>query len=93
MEIQHEDSERKGEFFVEADGERVAKLQYQIAREGEIEVYHTEVDESVSGQGVGEKLVAALANYARGQNAKIHASCKYANKVLSESQEYRDLLI
>ena len=93
MDIQNEESEKKGEFFVEKEGERVAKLQYFHSREGEIVVYHTEVDDSLSGQGVGKKLVAAVANYAREQKAKIHATCTYAHKILSGSDEYRDLLI
>ncbi len=93
MDIKNEESEKKGEFYGEQDGERVAKLQYFHAREGEIVVYHTEVDNSLSGHGVGKQLVGAVANYAREQNAKIHATCTYAHKILSESDEYRDLLI
>ena len=92
MDIKNEESEKKGEFYVEQDGERVAKLQYLNAREGEIVVYHTEVNDSLSGQGVGKKLVAAVAKFARKEKAKIHATCSYANKVLSESDEYSDLL-
>ena len=93
MDIKNEETEKKGEFYVEQDGTRVAKLQYFNAREGEIVVYHTEVDDTLSGQGVGKTLVAAVAAYARENNAKIKATCTYAHKVLSASDEYRDLLI
>jgi predicted GNAT family acetyltransferase len=93
MEIQHEENAKKGEFYVDVDGKRLAKLQYFQSREGEIVVYHTEVDGSLSGQGIGKKLVAAVAEYVRKNGDKIHATCTYAHKVLSESDKYRDLLV
>ena len=93
MKIQHDDQGKKGEFFVDEGGKRVAKLQYLHSGEGEINVYHTEVGESLSGQGVGKKLVSAMAAYAREKNVKVHATCSYARKVMSGSDEYKDLLV
>jgi predicted GNAT family acetyltransferase len=92
MEIQHEDEGKKGEFYVEQDGERVARIQYFDSREGEITVYHTEVDDSLAGQGVGKKLVAKVAEYAREKGVKIRATCSYARKVMSSDDAYADVL-
>jgi uncharacterized protein len=93
MEIRHEDEGKKGEFYVEKDGERVGRIQYFDSRDGEITVYHTEVDGSLSGQGVGKKLVAKVAEYARGRGAKIRATCSYAHKVMDSDEAYADLLV
>lgn len=93
MEIKHDEQSKKGEFYLEQDGTRVAKLQYFHSRPGEINAYHTEVDDSLAGQGVGKKLVAALAAYAREKDVKVHATCSYTHKVMSESDEYKDLLV
>jgi predicted GNAT family acetyltransferase len=93
MEIQHEDQGKKGEFYVEEAGKRVAKLQYFHSREGEINAYHTEVADSLAGQGIGKKLVTALAAFAREKNVKVHATCTYAHKIMSGSDEYKDLLV
>ena len=93
MEIQHDEQGKKGEFYVDEDGERVAKLQYFHSREGEINAYHTEVADSLAGKGVGKQLVSALAAYAREKNVKVHATCTYAHKIMSASDEYKDLLV
>ena len=93
MEIKHEVQSKKGEFYLEQGGMRVAKLQYFHSRPGEINAYHTEVDDSLAGQGVGKKLVAAFVDYAREENVKVHATCSYAHKVMSESSEYKGLLV
>jgi uncharacterized protein len=93
MDIEHEDDGKKGEFYLDRDGKRVAKLQYFHSREGEINAYHTEVDPSLEGQGVGKNLVEELAKYAQDNDLKVHATCSYANKVMSRSDEYKDLLV
>jgi len=93
MEIQHDEQGKKGEFYVDEDGERVAKLQYFHSREGEINAYHTEVADSLAGKGVGKQLVSALAAYAREKRVKVHATCTYAHKIMSGSDEYKDLLV
>ncbi|MFL6374739.1 MAG: GNAT family N-acetyltransferase, partial [Pyrinomonadaceae bacterium] len=77
----------------EQDGVRVARLQFFRSRPGEINAYHTEVADSLAGQGVGKKLVAELVDYARENDVKVHATCSYANKVMSESDQYKDLLV
>ena len=93
MDIEHQDDGKKGEFYLDQDGKRVAKLQYFHSREGEINAYHTEVGPSLEGQGVGKKLIAELAKYSQENDLKVHATCSYANKVMSSSDQYKDLLV
>jgi predicted GNAT family acetyltransferase len=91
--VQREDLKKKGEFFVEDDdGKRVARLQYFHSRDGEIKVFHTEVDASLSGKGIGRKLVAAAVEFARKNHLKILPTCSYAKKVLDETPAFHDVL-
>ena len=93
MEILHEDEGKKGEFYVGGADKRLARIQYFDSRPGEITVYHTEVDESLAGQGIGKMLVARVAEYARGREAKIRATCSYAHKVMASDAAYSDVLV
>jgi uncharacterized protein len=93
MEIQQETTADRGEFYIEKDGARVAKIQYFDSREGEVTVYHTEVADELSGQGIGKRLVHRMAEYASERGVKIRATCPYAHKVLERSDEHRDVLV
>ena len=89
MQINHVEG-KKGAFFIEQAGERVAELQYFHPGGDKINIYHTEVDESLKGQGVGKQLVEAAAAYAREKGLKVEATCPYAAKVLAGG-EYKDI--
>ncbi len=69
----------------------MAEMTYVMAGESRFIIDHTEVDPSLRGQGVGEKLVDAAAEYARENNFKIFATCPFAIKVLRENDEYADV--
>lgn len=81
-----------GSFFVEVNGERVARILWKEIPEG-IEVISTSADESMRGTGVARQLVAKVVEYARANNHKIRATCPYANKVLRGEPATVDLLI
>lgn len=91
-EIKHEEKEKKGVFFTEEGGKRIAELLYFRSAPGRITVYHTEVDESLRGHGVGGRLVAAAVEYARANDLKIIATCPYAHKLMTRTPEFRDML-
>ena len=92
MKVEHEETGRKGTFFVEENGERVAELAYFKSGTDAINIYHTEVDEKLRGKGVGEQLLKAAVDRARQNNIKILATCPYAHKVMDGTPEYRDIL-
>ena len=50
----------------------------------------TKVDPAYGGQGLGRKLVDAVASAAREEGIKLRATCSYAVKVLAKP-EYEDL--
>ncbi|MBS1690339.1 MAG: N-acetyltransferase, partial [Bacteroidetes bacterium] len=65
MNIQHEDNKTKGRFFVNENGIDLAQMVYSWAGTNLIIIEHTEVDDQLKGQGVGNKLVAASVDWAR----------------------------
>ncbi len=48
---------------------------------------------SLRGQGVARQLVDKLADFARDENLKIHATCPYIVSLFEKSTEYDDVKI
>ena len=92
MKLQHYISENKGRFFVEIDASEVAQMTYSKAGWEKIIIDHTEVDESLKGQGVGYKLVEASVDYARENQVKILPLCPFAAAVFKKRSDYQDVL-
>lgn len=91
MEIQQFDDGKKGQFYYEVNGDKLGLMTYSHAGEDKIIIDHTEVDESLKGQGVGYKLVEAAVEYAREQKIKILPLCPFAAAVFKKRSEYSDV--
>jgi predicted GNAT family acetyltransferase len=91
MKILHKEGS-DGEFYIREDGERLAQLQYFHSRPGEINIHHTEVDDKLSGRGIGKQLVAAAVDYARKNDLRLMASCPFAKKIIEKTPEFQDVL-
>lgn len=92
MQIQREEHGRNGAFFIDENGEWIAELAYIKSGDGQITIDHTEVDEKLRGQGVGEDLVKAAVDFARESGLKIKLICPYARKVFEKNPDYGDVL-
>ena len=92
MEITREEHGKKGAFYIEENGEWLAELTYFKSGENEITIDHTEVDETLEGQGIGKQLVEASVKHARENNLKIVAQCPFAKKVIDEKPDFQDIL-
>lgn len=92
MKIQHDEHKSKGAFFIEKDGEWIAEMTYQREGQRKIVIDHTEVDESLKGQGIGKQLVEEAVKFARKNNLLIKPVCSFAKKVLEENEDYEDVL-
>ena len=90
--IEHHDSGTKGAFYVQKDGQRVAEMTYSRANASLIIVDHTDVDASLSGQGVGRKLLGALVEWARGSGTKVIPLCPFAKAQFDKDSSLRDVL-
>ena len=92
MQIQREEHGRNGAFFIDENGEWIAELAYIKSGDGQITIDHTEVDEKLRGQGVGEDLVKAAVDFPRESCLKIKLICPYARKVFEKNPDYGDVL-
>lgn len=91
-EISHEEDGQRGMFFMEGNGKRLAKLTYSRANDNLVIIDHTEVDEALTGQGVGRRLLEAAVEWARSTETKIIAVCPYAAAQFAKSPDLRDVL-
>ena len=91
MEIKHIAKSGRGAFIINADGKRIAAMTYVNAGESAFIIDHTEVDASLRGQKIGDKLLAEAVKYARDKGLMIHATCPFALKKLQETAEYSDV--
>lgn len=92
MKIQHEEHGKKGAFYIEKDDEWIAELAYTREGARKIVIEHTEVDESLRGEGIGEQLVEEAVKYARGNNLLIKPICPFVKSVLEKNEDYEDVL-
>ena len=79
-------------FYVGQDGAIAAEMVYTMTGNKMI-IEHTEVDDSLSGKGVGKQLVQTAVEYARTHNLKIVPLCPFAKSVLDKEVEWQDVLV
>ena len=91
MNIQQYDDNKKGEFFLESEGKKLASMTDSYAGPDKIIIDHTEVDDTLKGQGVGYKLVEPSVKFARNKNIKIMPLCPFANAVFNKKSDYNDI--
>lgn len=90
--ILHQSGGKKGAFYYEANGEKLAEMVYIMAGEEKMIIEHTEVHESLQGKGIGLKLLEALIDYVREHGIKVIPLCPFASAMLKKHTEWRDVL-
>lgn len=70
----------------------IAEITFSTGEGNTIVIEHTRVSETLKGQGVGVKLVNAVADMAREERRGIIPACPFAKKILTGSGEYADVL-
>lgn len=91
--IRHEQAGGKGSFYWEVEGKKLAEMVYTMAGEHKMIIEHTDVDDSLRGQGVGKKLLEALVNYVRANNIKVLPLCPFAKATFQKVAEWQDVLV
>ena len=92
MEIQHQHHLDNGDFFIKDEHQnKIAYMTYIMVDEKTMLIEHTIVDEQLSGQGIGRKLVDAGVQFAREKGYKIIPQCPYANSVFKKTPEYANV--
>jgi predicted GNAT family acetyltransferase len=91
--IQHQEHDAKGAFYLQNEGRRIAEMTYSRTNATMIIVDHTEVDASLGGQGVGRKLLDALVQWARATGTKVLPLCPFAKAQFDKDPSIRDVLV
>ncbi len=91
--IKHEEAEAKGAFYIEASGKRVGEMSYSRTNPILIIIDHTDVDDSLRGQGVGRQMLNALVAWARETGTKVLPLCPYAKAQFDKDASIRDVLL
>ena len=90
--VKHQEHDAKGAFYVEKDGQRLAEMTYSRTNATMVIVDHTEVDPSLSGQGVGRTLLGALVQWARATGTKVVPLCPFVKAQFEKDVAIRDVL-
>ena len=90
--IKHITTGSKGAFIYEVEGKKLAEMVYNMAGEKRMIIEHTDVDESLKGQGIGKRLQAELVEYVRGHDIKVIPLCPFAHANFKRMKEWQDVL-
>lgn len=93
MDIQHQEGQSKGSFFIAEDDKVMAEITYSKAGDTKIIIDHTEVSDELRGENVGKALVQHLIEYARNQELKVIPLCPFAKSVIERDESLQDVLV
>lgn len=93
MIVQQDDNGKKGAFFVGQEHERLAEMTYSWAGTDKFIIDHTDVSDTLRGQGVGRHLLDAAVQFARERQVKIIPLCPFAKSVFDKEPSIRDVLV
>lgn len=83
----------KDKFYIgENSADPIAEITFIPTDDNKLIVNHTYVSDSLRGQGIAMKLVEKVIEYARVENKKIVPACSYVHKVMTNKDEYKDIL-
>jgi predicted GNAT family acetyltransferase len=81
----------RGAFVIEDKGSHVAEMEIGIQNQNLI-VYHTEVSDTLKGQGIASKLLEKMIAYARENNLKVVPLCSYVlAQFKRRPDQYKDI--
>lgn len=90
--VQREEQGHRASVFVENEGKRIAEMTFSRVNEKKWIIDHTEVDDSLRGQGVGRKLLDVAVAWAREHQVKYLPLCPYAKAQFEKDPTIRDVL-
>jgi uncharacterized protein len=91
MDIVIRDDPDEGAYVMEVDGDRAGKAEYRD-RDGSRVFRHTEVDDRLSGEGLGSKLVRHALDDVRASGGKVVPLCPFFAAYIKRHPEYKDLV-
>ena len=92
LEIQRTEAGHRGAWFSEQNGERIAEMTFTRVNPTTVIIDHTEVSDSLKGQGAGRQLLDAAVKWARETGTKFIPVCPYAKAQFEKDPSIRDVL-
>ncbi len=92
QEIQHNTHSKGGAFVYIIDGKALAEVVYTTPDNETMIIDHTEVDDSLKGQGIGKKLLNGLVEFVRSKNIKVIPVCSFAKVTFNRRSDWQDVL-
>ena len=92
-EYKHAADAKKGRFYFESGGKKMADMVYNMAGDQKMIIEHTEVNESLKGQGIGKNLLANLVAFARANQIKVIPLCPFAAATFRKTTAWQDVLV
>lgn len=89
--VQLKQKGHRGAFVIDKEGARLAELVFSSDPDGVVVLEHTEVSESLRGQGIARKLVEAAVAWAREKKLKLRPVCPFARAVFDRVPEFSDV--
>jgi uncharacterized protein len=86
------DDGKKGVFYVEQNNQIVAQMTYVWTDDATIIIEHTEVDDSLGGNGIGKLMVEKAVQFARNKSIKIIPRCTFAKSIFDKIEGFKDVL-
>lgn len=91
--IKQKETEGKGMFYIEKDGEIVSELTYTMNDNNVMTLDHSETEPAYTGKGFASGLVKYSVEYARKNDLKIDPLCDYAAHQFEKHKEYQEVQI
>lgn len=90
--VQREEHGHRASVFLEKDGKRLAEMTFSRVNEKKWIIDHTEVDDSLRGQGAGRKLLDFAVDWARKNGVSYLPLCPFAKAQFEKDASLRDVL-
>jgi uncharacterized protein len=90
--IQQEFDGKKGAFFIEVNQIRFAEMVYVMAGPKRMIIEHTEVNDSLKGQGIGQQLLEKLVEFVRNEEIKVIPLCPFAKAQFRKREDLQNVL-
>lgn len=89
LDVQHDESARR--YFARIDGSE-AVLDYGVAGEGTLNLWHTYVPPELRGRGVADELVRQALDDIERRGLRVIPSCWFVRVYIDRHQRYQSLL-
>lgn len=91
-EIHFHSSDNKGKAYMGDFNSPIAEMTFSISPKSMWIIDHTEVNESLKGQGIGKKLLLKVVEEARKMEIEILPVCPYAKHAFEKDESIQDVL-